>query len=259
MNKPQRRGVQCLSFEFGLIWSDSVGVLSIRINGIANQRVADMRHVNANLVSSSGFEPTFHQRSFAKAFNCSEMRNGMFAFVVGQNRHFFAVYGRSADLGADRASRRGRDAADNRKIAPLDVMRSKQLGEPFVRCVAFGDDQQPGCILIDAVDDARTLHAADAREFSVAMVEQRIHQRAVCVPRSRVDNESHWLVDDNQVIVLKNNIQPNILRLCLVGSGCGNSQFIWLSDVAFAGCIGDQDTIYRQSVIGNKRLDTGAR
>ena len=181
MNKPERRGVQRLSCEFGLIWSDFDDVLSIRINGIANQRVADMRHVDAHLMRATGFQRTGNERRFPQDFAGFEMGDGVFALVSRQYRHFLAVGRRSTDLCPDRAGRRGGDIADDRPILALDVMGRKQLCQAFMRGIGFGDYQQAGGIAVDSVDDAGPLNPADSRQSALAVVKERVDQRAVRV------------------------------------------------------------------------------
>jgi len=83
--------MQCLSVERSLIWSDSVGVLSIRINAVADQRMADMGHMDANLMRPPRLQRAFDERGFGKCLRHAKMRYGMLTLVVGQNRHFFTV------------------------------------------------------------------------------------------------------------------------------------------------------------------------
>jgi len=42
--------MQCLPVEFDLIWTDFIIVLSIRIDAIANERMAEMGHMHADLM-----------------------------------------------------------------------------------------------------------------------------------------------------------------------------------------------------------------
>ena len=83
--------MQCLSVERSLIWSDSVGVLSIRINAVANKRMADVGHMNADLMRPPRFQRAFDDSGFGKCLGHAKMRYRMLALVIGQNRHFFTV------------------------------------------------------------------------------------------------------------------------------------------------------------------------
>ena len=67
-------------------------------------------------------------------------------------------------------------------------------------------------VAVDAVDDARAQRAADARERSCAMVQQRVDERAVRVSRRGVDDHAAGLVDHDHVRVLVHHIERNVLR-----------------------------------------------
>jgi len=69
--------MQCLPVEFGLIWTNFIVVLSIRIDAIANKWMADMCHVHADLMRASRFQRTFDHRCFGEGFDHAVMRDGM--------------------------------------------------------------------------------------------------------------------------------------------------------------------------------------
>jgi len=72
--------MQCLPVEFGLIWTDFVVVLSIRVDAIANKRMANMRHVYADLMRAACLQRAFNYRCFGKGLDHPVMRDGMAAF-----------------------------------------------------------------------------------------------------------------------------------------------------------------------------------
>ena len=74
-------------------------------------------------------------------------------------------------------------------------MIGELLGEALVRAVGLGDDQQAGRVLVEPVDDARPLHAADARQAVAAMGDQRIDQRAGLVAGGGMHDEPGRLVE----------------------------------------------------------------
>jgi len=53
---------------------------------------------------------------------------------------------------------------------------------------------------------------ADPGKARTTMVEQRVYECAVRVPRRRVDNQPRRLIDDDQMCILKANIQRDRLR-----------------------------------------------
>ena len=93
------------------------------------------------------------------------------------------------------------------------LVRRELLGQPLMRDVGLGDDQQARRVLVDPVDDARPRHAADARQLAAAMVEQRVDQGPVAIARGRMDDQSGRLVDDQQMLVLEDDRQRDVLRL----------------------------------------------
>src|SRR5216684_3628341 len=60
--------------------------------------------------------------------------------------------------------------------------------------------------------NAAPAHPADPREGRTAMREQRINQGALLVARSRMDDHSGRLVDDDQVLVLEADVERDRLR-----------------------------------------------
>jgi hypothetical protein len=84
-------------------------------------------------------------------------------------------------------------------------------GQPFVRDIGLGHDQQARGILVDAMDDPRPRDAADARKLATAMVQQGVDQRTIGIARRRVDDQPRRLVDHDQVRVFVNDRQRNIL------------------------------------------------
>ena len=103
-------------------------------------------------------------------------------------------------------------AGDDGGIAPFHGMRGELPRQEFMRRIGLGDDQQPRCILVDAMDDPRPRDAADARQPPGAMVEQRIDHRAIVIARRRMDDQPRRLVDDQQRVIFMNDGQRNILR-----------------------------------------------
>lgn len=221
--------------------------------------MAYMRHMHPNLMCAAGFKRAFDQRRFGKLLDCPEMGDGMSPLVFRQHSHFFAVCRRPPDLRPNGSRRRGRDAVDDRQIAPFDVVRCKQLGKPFMCSVAFCDNKQSRSVFVDAVHDARSLHAADTRKLATTMVEQRVYQRAVSVAGSRVNDQPRRLVNDNQMLVFIYNIEIDILRLGLVSDRCRHQQFE-RAPCEFPGRgIGDRNTVDAKALFGHQRLNPRTR
>ena len=95
--------------------------------------------------------------------------------------------------------------------SPCGRGRRTASASPLMRGVGLGDDDQPGGVLVEPVDDARPLHAADARQRLAAMADQRIDQRAVGMAGRRMDDEPRRLVDDDEMLVLEDDVERNVL------------------------------------------------
>ena len=94
-------------------------------------------------------------------------------------------------------------------------MVGEGLRQRLVRAVGLGDDHDAAGVLVEAVDDARPLDAADAGKAGAAMVDQRVDQRAGPVAGAGMDDEAGRLVDDDQVVVLVEDVERDRLALRL--------------------------------------------
>lgn len=78
--------------------------------------------------------------------------------------------------------------------------------------VVLSDDEATTGLFIEPMDNAGPFLPADARERRET-IKQRIHECVIAMTGARVDDESGRLVNDNQVIVLKQDLDRNWLRL----------------------------------------------
>src|SRR5689334_7980482 len=58
------------------------------------------------------------------------------------------------------------------------------------------------------MNDTGPFFSADLRK-SRAMMQQRVHQRVLAVPGSRMDYQPGWLIDHNQVFIFENDLERN--------------------------------------------------
>ena len=98
-----------------------------------------------------------------------------------------------------------------------------------MRDVALCNDQKPGRVLINAVDNSGTLYAADSLQLAFTMVQQRVDQCPVTMSCGGMDHQSSRLVHYDEVFVLIHDSEFNILRHCFVGLGRRDIQFKMLS------------------------------
>ena len=83
---------------------------------------------------------------------------------------FFPVHRVAADGRVDRAGILTQIAADDALIRPGKAVILELRSKMRVRKVVFRGDEQAGCVLVDAVDDAGPLLTADTGERIAAVV-----------------------------------------------------------------------------------------
>jgi hypothetical protein len=239
---------------------------------IADQRVADMGHMDADLVGAASFEAAFDKagHGFAvllltKPLQHFKMRDGMagVGLVFLDNGLPGPVLMRAAERGVDGSRNFRRSAPDQSDIGPLqmggETMVGKSFGQSAVGLVVFGDDHDTGRILVEPVHNARPLHPAYAGERGRAMEQQRIDQRAGCVAIARMHDKPGRLVDDDDVPVLKQNVERNVLRLRIGGLRLGEGKDDPVPRLQLALGLGDRGPVDLSRPRLDQRLNAAAR
>jgi hypothetical protein len=109
-------------------------------------------------------------------------------------------------------------AKDHGQVRPADGPGGQLSGERIVGTPTFGQDEEAGRALVEAVDDARTAspaHAGDPGNVS----QYRSSERPSAIARTGVHDHPGRLVDDEQVLVLVHDDQIPRLRRQLVRGG----------------------------------------
>src|SRR5262249_25524797 len=109
-------------------------------------------------------------------------------------------------------ARVGRLSVDEREVRLLDAPGLERALERLKRRVVLGDDEAARGLLVEAVDDARPGHAADAGQ-SLHVVKERVDERPSCVACGRMDDEPGGLVEDEEIAVLVQDREREILGL----------------------------------------------
>ena len=106
--------------------------------------------------------------------------------------------------------------------------------------------------------DARPLDAADAGKPALAVVEQRVDQRAVRISRCGMHDHARRFVEHDEVIVLEKNFQRDVLRRVVqrhgLGQGDGDEVAGFHRIPGFRGLAVDDDEL-----VADERLDARAR
>ncbi len=175
---------------------------------VADQRVADMSHVHADLVGTAGFQLHPHMGVRAEALEHTVVADRRLA-AVG-DCHALAHAAVAADGRVDLATGSHHtnhdafiNAADRALLQLVD-----QVG---LRLQGLGHHHQAGGVLVQAVHDAGARHVDDVGH----MVQQRVQQGAAGMPGSRVHNQAGRLVDHQDLVVFIDDVQRDVLGLPL--------------------------------------------
>ncbi|MEY2536897.1 MAG: hypothetical protein QOG67_637 [Verrucomicrobiota bacterium] len=84
----------------------------------------------------------------------------------------------------------------------------------MVRCVVFSYHDASARVFVEAMDNAGAFFAANTGEI-VAMTQQRVNQSMFLMPGAGVDDKASGLVQNDQVVVFKKDIQRNFFGLMI--------------------------------------------
>lgn len=197
------------------------------IDLIPDQGVANMAHVNPNLMRAARLQPTYNFGSMRakRTFD----RNARHRMTPALEQHGLALaiglVARQMCCDLERASRFETDPARapksripvigntmaKRAIGAACCMRRELFGQPVMGGVGLGNHKQTRCVLVDPVNDAGTFFAADAGERVDEMVEKRIHERARRRTGCWVDDHTGRFVYDDQVVVFVYDDKRDVL------------------------------------------------
>ncbi len=197
------------------------------VDRIAEDGGAEVVHVDADLVGAAGVEVAEDEGGLRGGIGGERFVIGNRGLAAGRvdDRHFLAVDGVAADVGEDGVLCLRRDAMGDGEVELFHGRALGKLGgEGLVGDVGFRDDEAAGGILVEAVDDAGALDAADAGELAFAVVEQGVDEGAVGVAGRGVDDDSMFLVEDEDVFVFEKDIQRDVLRGGDVRDGLGEGE-----------------------------------
>jgi len=179
-----------------------------------------MRHVDAYLMRAPGFQSardTGPQTAGKSAEGFGLIMGDGMPSPGPHHRHLETIVRRSGDVSINRPPVWLRHTPNECRVSALKRPVSAMIGELFaqgmVRKIGFCGDQQSACILVDAVHDPWPPDTADPRQTVSAMMQQGVDQRSRPIARSRMHDQTGLFVDDDDMIVLKHDIERNILGL----------------------------------------------
>lgn len=121
------------------------------------------------------------------------------------------------------------------QVAPLNVVNGEKPSEAPVGLIVFGHHHDAGGILVQPVHDARSGDTANAREAATAVMQQGVDKSPAPITGGRVDNKTRRLVDDNEVLVFKQDVERYVFGL---GIGLPNGRRREGDHFAFSDLVG---------------------
>ena len=149
------------------------------VHRVPQDGMADMGHVDSDLVGASGLQAAAHMGVARIPGDDFPVGDG--AASPGDNRHLFPVAGTAADGGVHRALVFPEIAYHHALIGPGQSVVLELSGKLLVGKVVFSGDDETGGVPVDAVNNTWSQGSADAGEGISTVMEQGVDQRTVGV------------------------------------------------------------------------------
>jgi hypothetical protein len=197
------------------------GVLFRSVDSVADEWVANVLEMDADLVGTAGMETAFDESRAVEAFDdlvCGPRFARVSAFGRG---HTFAMGWMARDADLDFAAFIRHFTTNDPAINLGDAAFFKLRGEVQVRFVCFRDDDATARIHIEAMDNSGSRDAGDAAELAFAMMQQGVDERAAVMASRGMDDQARRFVDRDDVFIFVKDIQRDLFRLRARGNWFG--------------------------------------
>ena len=124
------------------------------VGRIAEDGMADVSGMNADLVRPARLQPKTHESREWHGLDRLVMGDGMFAFLGGDDGHLLPVAGVAPDGGVDGPCRRVGHAPHEAEVAPQDRALLELSSQRAVRHVVLGHDHQARGVFVETMYDA---------------------------------------------------------------------------------------------------------
>ena len=196
------------------------------IDRIADQRMADRRHVDAHLVGAPGLEPAFDQRRVAQHVEPLPVGHRALALARGSTiAIFLRLLRRAGERGVDRPARAGAERRTrSRDSGARCCGRRIACASPSWARSCLATTSSPDVSLSMRWTIPGRATPPIPLSAAAAMVEQGIDHRPVAIARGGVDDQPGGLVDDQQMLVLVDDAERDFLRLVVRRRGGGDGE-----------------------------------
>jgi len=170
--------------------------------------------MHPHLVRAPGEDFDFEQRKpLEPAQDSIAAERGPHAWARAAARgHAGTAQAVPADRCGDFASLGCYGSVDQREVVLLDGPPGELGRECLVSQIILGDEQDPGRVAVEAMDDSRPRFPAHPRE-RLQMVQQGVDQRSAADSCAQVDHHPRRLVDGNHVVILIQDFERDRLRI----------------------------------------------
>jgi len=233
----------------------------LSINRIADDGRPFMMHVDADLVGATGVEVAQNQRGDRRGIGGQHfvVGDGRFPARRIDHRHFLAIHRMTPDMGENAVFFRFRDALGHREIEFFHRAALGKLGDQrLVGGVGLGHNQTTGSVLVQTMNNARALDSADAGKPALAMMQQRVDQRAIGISRRGMHHHAVRLVDHDEVVILEMNFQRVFLRRVDQRHGLGQRDGDEIAGFHRISRLGGM-AVDDDELLADERLDARAR
>ena len=193
--------------------------VTLAVERVTHERMVDMAHVHADLMSAPGVEVTFDERVSLisarglEALEHLEGGDGLTGERIVGHGHLHAVARRPRDAGVDRALIHHDLAVDERDVAAVERARANQVLQGALRVVVLGRKHEAGRVAVEPVHDAGAILALDhAKVLDPAMVDKCVGQGAILMPVGWVAHQAALLGQHKEMVVLITDVERNGLR-----------------------------------------------
>ena len=185
------------------------------VGDVADDGVADVGAVDAELVGAAGFGLEFEEGVAFEAFLDDVDGLGGFSGGIGADGVAFAVLGVDAEGGVDEVGVEFEFAVDEGHIGFFDGAAFELAGEPPVGFVGFGDEDKAGGVAVEAVDDAGAPGVGADGKGGMGLfgvVEQGVDERPGPVAAGGVDDQAGLFVEGEELFVFVNDVEGDVFR-----------------------------------------------
>jgi len=174
--------------------------------------VANVLHVDADLMRSARFELAFHQRNGANALQDSVMGHRMLSLTAVLKHLLHSSVAQGASDVTFHGAVFKHVAPNQRPVTSVDGPLKKLLAEVRQRPLRLAKHHQSGGVLVEAVNQTGTgLRLVGQARNVLEVMQDTVHQRPGVIPVAGMDHEVHGLVEDQHVVVFVDHVQVHRL------------------------------------------------